>query len=723
MKKKWKIVLAVLICLLAAAGGIAALLLVRGGRTDAMVKQQNYVASKLMEMGDYEQGRTLAAQCNQLKENITSKELMVLAAGFQADFETGIRYSNQYLGQENDEVISSAREIFQNFIEAEQNLDEADYESQCAGLKESVRQELLTLLLRVQDSIKVEKNSESIQAMLALLTENDYQMISESLRVLEADSSAASLKAQAVYAIQTGDSATAVEKAQKLYSGNHTFESRALLANAAAAYSGYTDGEDSEIQTLNQKLSDLYGRLSELEARYAETASEAEKQKLETSMEGVQTNISETQEKINRIPVLRAINFIEITTPITEKNTTSYQIELAQLYYRAGDEKRAKKLLMDIFIGGNNGADTMSVLTEDFLEAYLASEGKRETPSYLDMAAEPEVFWNRIAALLGFVDTSYSEDGQGSFYGFVLGVLDQIYNGIIIREIDATDFPTVRVTVNVVAELEESLKKDNFTVTEMGEPLSDFELLDINEQETESQLSVALVVDKSGSMSGSRMEDTQRAVSNFVKNTDTEYNIGLITFDSSARTESSLTKDKNTILRSVQNVAADGGTSIFQGLWEAAAMLKNAGGRRIVILLSDGEDGDAGRIEEVLEELNRCNIYVYTIGVGGADTEYLSYIASRCGGKFIHADSSSELGEIYSAIGQYMANDYVIQFTVETEPENYTRVVNAAVDVNHAFAEQAYHVGVSYEDIMSEEGKIPMADYFKQIGGSAMDGQ
>ena len=143
----------------------------------------------------------------------------------------------------------------------------------------------------------------------------------------------------------------------------------------------------------------------------------------------------------------------------------------------------------------------------------------------------------------------------------------------------------------------------------------------------------------------------------------------------------------------------------------------------MIILLSDGEDGNAAMIDEVLDELVRKDIYVYTIGFGGADTEYLSYIARKCGGKFIQADSSSMLGEIYSSVGEYMTNDYVIEFNVVTEPEEFTRTIKILTDINDAFTEREYHVGVPYDEIKAEQDRTPLADYFQQVGGSLMEAE
>ena len=67
-----------------------------------------------------------------------------------------------------------------------------------------------------------------------------------------------------------------------------------------------------------------------------------------------------------------------------------------------------------------------------------------------------------------------------------------------------------------------------------------------------------------------------------------------------------------------------------------------------------------------------------------------------------------------------MTNDYVIEFKVVTEPEIFTRTIKVLTDINDAFAEREYCVGVSYDAIQAEQDREPLADYFEQVGGSLM---
>lgn len=720
--KLTKFIIGIIAAVLVFAAAILITSFVRSHKTETLVQQQNYVASKLLELGDYEQGRILAARCDQMKENDISRQLLVLAAGFQSDYETGIRYAEGYLAKKSDARLSEAKKVLEEFLTSEAALEESTYYEQYEQLKTSTREKLLGLLLQVQNSIDVKKNSANIQAMLDMMSAQSIS--SETLAELEKDNSMLSQKVQAVYAIQTGDFTKALDKATKAFNSNKTFENRALLANIIAKQGAYLDDQNSKISKLREEQYELQNKLNELNVKYQETASEAEKLKLTNQMEELESQIQTKEDTIESEPVRRAINFIETTTPVTERDTVAYKIELAQLYYQAKEDEKAKDLLVEVIKEtADDTIEPTAMLMEDFVTFYQMKNGQIDKPAYFDMEnITIDVIWNRIAELLNFIDNGYYYYGTGdNFYQFMLEVLDALYNGLIIREIDATDFPVVRVTVNVAMELEEKLKKSNFSIMEMNSSIRDFQILDESEIETDEEMSVVLVVDRSGSMAGAPLEDTKKAVSNFVKSVEDSIRIGLVAFDDSAEVIAPISDNRTPILQGINSIYDRGGTSIYLGLQQAGVELEGESGKKIVILLSDDADGDASRIDAVLEDLKRKNIYVYTIGFGGADTEYLSYIATSCGGKFIQADSSEVLGEIYSAIGEYMVNDYIIQFTVVMDPDNYSRVVNVSVDVNDAFAEREYHVGVPYEDIENETGETPLADYFWQIGGSWME--
>ena len=323
-----------------------------------------------------------------------------------------------------------------------------------------------------------------------------------------------------------------------------------------------------------------------------------------------------------------------------------------------------------------------------------------------------DIRWERIRQAL------YLIEKDNSFYEFVLSVMDELYNGLIIRNIDASFYPEVHLTVNVAVETENNLKKEDFLLKDMDAELKDFTVTSVSELDDLDAVSVALVVDHSGSMEGEPLENTKKAVVSFIKNIRSDIRVGLVAFDDTAQVITPMTDSSSTVLQGVRAIESGGGTSIWSGLQMAGDELMTETGRKIIILLSDGEDGDTSKIDGVLRQLHQSNIYVYTIGFGGADTEYLSYIANSCKGKFIQAKSSDMLDAVYAEIGSYMVNEYLIIFNAVTELDDFSRICSVSLERSHLLAEKNYHVGVDYDEIKTEETKKPAADYFREFGGS-----
>lgn len=664
MKKNRVYLKAAAVVLIIGIGILTATRLIRVRSIEKLKEQQNYMASRLIEMGAYEQGRILAIQNNQMKENEIAQELIVLAAGFQADYASGIRNAEEFLKEKSDEILQESMQLYQKCLSEIKELpsdDELAYQEEKQKVNDRIFEGLMALLFRIENKIHTKVDNETLQIMLEIMASSDMVNY-KALELLQKDDSLLSVKVQVSSNLQSGNYINAFENAKTLYEKDPSFENKALLANITA---------------VNGKNLELGDDKNAEESTYAE----------------------------------RAINFIETVIPLREQNVAAYNLERAYLYFYANKEEKAKDILRTMLTKSIDHDETIAVLLRDFLYQYKVINGSALEQH--DLAAS----WKRIQ------QTLYLIEKDTSFYEFVLSVMDELYNGLIIRNIDASLYPEIRVTVNVAIETEKKLRKEDFLLKDMEAKINDFTVTSTEELEDMDAPSVVLVVDRSGSMEGEPLEDTKKAVVSFVRNMRSDIRVGLVTFDDAAQLVSSVTDNSSTALQGVRAIESGGGTSIWAGLQMAGDELISETGRKIIILLSDGADGDTDRIDEVLRQLHQNNIYVYTIGFGGADTEYLSYIANSCEGKFIQAQSSDMLGAIYAEIGSYMVNEYLITFEAVTELNNFTRMCSVLLEQNNLLAEKKYHVGVDYNEIKTEETKKPAADYFREIGGSRKEAE
>ena len=121
---------------------------------------------------------------------------------------------------------------------------------------------------------------------------------------------------------------------------------------------------------------------------------------------------------------------------------------------------------------------------------------------------------------------------------------------------------------------------------------------DPGERKQEATLALALVIDRSGSMSGPKMELTKQAARGAAQLLQPPDLIAVITFDSQAQTAVRLqpAANRQRVSSGIAAIRSGGGTNVLPGLREALDQLLNASARRKhVIVLSDGQSPADGR--------------------------------------------------------------------------------------------------------------------------------
>lgn len=181
-------------------------------------------------------------------------------------------------------------------------------------------------------------------------------------------------------------------------------------------------------------------------------------------------------------------------------------------------------------------------------------------------------------------------------------------------------------------------------------------LLPVREDPTaereEATLALGLVIDRSGSMSGPKMELTKEAARGTAQMLSPEDLIAVVAFDSQAQSVVRLQKAANRqrILSDIAQIRASGGTNILPGLREAFDQLLPARARKKhVIVLSDGQSPYEG-IQELVDDAAAAQVTVSAVGVGeGADQTLLQMIANRGGGRFYHTRDPASIPQIFSS--------------------------------------------------------------------------
>ena len=148
--------------------------------------------------------------------------------------------------------------------------------------------------------------------------------------------------------------------------------------------------------------------------------------------------------------------------------------------------------------------------------------------------------------------------------------------------------------------------------------------------------------------------------------------IAVVSYSSDARTVTAKTDSRESLIYGISQMSSGGNTNIPAGIQEGLdAVAGGDAGTRALILMTDGQDGNTEAIDEAIARAVSQETAVYTVGLGDVNEEYLREIAEQTGGKFILADNSTELEDIYLTLQKYIMNNYVLTYRVE---ENARRI-------------------------------------------------
>jgi len=170
-------------------------------------------------------------------------------------------------------------------------------------------------------------------------------------------------------------------------------------------------------------------------------------------------------------------------------------------------------------------------------------------------------------------------------------------------------------------------------------------------------VNLALVIDKSGSMSGDRIERAREAALEAVRRLGPDDLVSVVAFDNGVRTllPARRVGDGSAITEAIEGIAANGGTNLYGGVAAGAEALRRHiedGYTHRVILLSDGQANVGPQTPEALGSLGaqlvREGISVSTIGLGlDFNEDLMTRLARRSDGNTYFVENSRDLGRIF----------------------------------------------------------------------------
>jgi Ca-activated chloride channel family protein len=197
-------------------------------------------------------------------------------------------------------------------------------------------------------------------------------------------------------------------------------------------------------------------------------------------------------------------------------------------------------------------------------------------------------------------------------------------------------------------------------------------------------LNICLVLDRSTSMQGSRLEQTKASAQRMIDALSGDDTLSIVTFSDKSEVvwPSQPVTDPIKTKARVSAIQASGGTEILQGLLAGLAEIEKRRTQYAVnhlILLTDGQTyGDEERCLNMAEEAAKRRIGISAMGIGEDwNDALLDAIASRCGGVSQYIASTGEIQHFLRERLQGLSSVYADNVRLNFKPIDGTRLKSA----------------------------------------------
>jgi Ca-activated chloride channel family protein len=247
--------------------------------------------------------------------------------------------------------------------------------------------------------------------------------------------------------------------------------------------------------------------------------------------------------------------------------------------------------------------------------------------------------------------------------------------------------PVIRVDVNLVrivatvktqaGELVGALRKEDFQIFDNGAPQE----VAVFERQTDQRLSVALMVDTSGSTAKDLKYETDSAA-RFLKALLGEGNrddtVALYSFNWQVTQNNNYTHSFTTLTNSLKTLRGEAGTSLYDAIYLAARDLEDREGRKIMIIVTDGGDTTSSMdLKKALAAAQLADAVIYPVvvipitndagrNIGGENA--LKFMADGTGGRTFLPSLGAELDRAFSDIIDELRTQYLLGFYPRNVP-------------------------------------------------------
>ena len=238
-----------------------------------------------------------------------------------------------------------------------------------------------------------------------------------------------------------------------------------------------------------------------------------------------------------------------------------------------------------------------------------------------------------------------------------------------------TDLITLTVTVtDTYGRYVSGLSKNAFTVLDDKQP-QDISFF----SDDDAPVSVGVIFDVSGSMSGDKIRRARDALANFIQTSHNSDEYFLIAFNSRAQLLLDKTRDGDAVLDKLTFVQTKNNTALYDACYLGVEKVqRGTHPKRALLLISDGQDNNSRyTFNEVKRLLKESDVVLYAVGIlSGSDAGSslgmggqgnLDELANVSGGKAFFPRSPAEMDDIFEQIALELRHQYSIGY----KPNNF----------------------------------------------------
>jgi Ca-activated chloride channel homolog len=227
-----------------------------------------------------------------------------------------------------------------------------------------------------------------------------------------------------------------------------------------------------------------------------------------------------------------------------------------------------------------------------------------------------------------------------------------------------------------------TLAKEDFEILDNGVP----QRIAVFERHTEQPLSVALLVDISGSTAKelkSQLDSVSRFLNALFGSGHPDDAVALYSFNWQVTKHNAFTSNQRSLERSLKTFKAEAGTALYDAIFLASEGLDGREGRRVIVAVTDGGDTVSVKgFHAALEAAQMADAVIYPVlvmpvtseagrNIGGENA--LTNMARATGGQVFPAAVGPALDEAFSSIIADLRTQYLLGYYPTDTPRTANR--------------------------------------------------